>query len=827
MRIKCNYCIMNRYRRRCLFVVVNEKEIFILKKDLHMKKPVKSKTWIKILFIIEILVVLFLIATSFGKRHEYKVDFNSFYLEYDNVSITEDGNIMILATENNESSDESSATDDVLFYSEALEIAGGVYDVYVDYQTDMSAYGEIDVVGGYLSCLPEPLQYSSVKASDNKIIFGQTESHGRYWIKSTFGEQSVQLQYTGTNSYNVLITDITLKENLLGRVWRVLSFIFIFLSADLLVFIFAGDYYNTKQKQTALLVLVFAAGASLLSFSDTFYLLGDDLKFHLQRIVSIANELSYGQFPVRMQSDMLNGYGYGNSLFYPDLFLYIPAVLYNLTVPLSVCMQIYIILINLATAWISYWVFNKIFKSCKLGILGSGLYTLSAYRLYNIYTRCALGEFTAMAFYPLVILGIYNILKSEGKLRFKDYLPLVIGMSCIIESHILSCYIVCIALVIYVLINVKQFFVKDKLIAIVKSAILTMLVNAAFLIPFLDSYSMNILVKNTTYDIQQDGLDLISLFSLFYGKRTGDGENIVRSAGLVFLLGLIIYLLLFIKKDENKLKEYNAYKYCNKLVVLSIIFIVLSSKYFPYERLASLSSALSKITGIIQFSWRFLGLISIVLCVVFLCGISLLYKTDAGKYVNSIICIAVVLTVVSTYYYYHDGIIHDYSNEAVDVVNSRDFYYKSDLDGMEMVVGQADYWLGDSSDNLYITYLITNPEVSDENLYVTDWRKDGDMRYLTVSNTGDVAYVIIPVLAYDNYEAYDDNYNFPMTAYSDYRICIEIPAGYTGTITISYEKPFLWAIAEIISYITILIMAFHKTIFKKKSEWKEKAEEVG
>ena len=51
----------------------------------------------------------------------------------------------------------------------------------------------------------------------------------------------------------------------------------------------------------------------------------------------MAAELSYGQFPVRFTTTTLNGYGYANPLCYCELFLLLPALLYNLWLPLRTC----------------------------------------------------------------------------------------------------------------------------------------------------------------------------------------------------------------------------------------------------------------------------------------------------------------------------------------------------------------------------------------------------------------------------------------------------------------------------------------------------------
>ena len=122
----------------------------------------------------------------------------------------------------------------------------------------------------------------------------------------------------------------------------------------------------------------------------------------MQRIAAMAAELSYGQFPVRLTTTTLNGYGYASPLCYCELFLLLPALLYNLWLPLRTCYQVYLFAVTLATCLIAYFSFAKITASRRLGLLGALLYTLSAYRLTCVYTRAAVGEFTAMAFFPLV-----------------------------------------------------------------------------------------------------------------------------------------------------------------------------------------------------------------------------------------------------------------------------------------------------------------------------------------------------------------------------------------------------------------------------------------
>src|SRR5699024_5520562 len=99
--------------------------------------------------------------------------------------------------------------------------------------------------------------------------------------------------------------------------------------------------------------------ASLPYCADFLYT-GHDLRFHCYRIWAAAQALADGQFPVRMFTDGFHGYGAATPLYYCDLFLYIPALLYNAFLPLQTCYQIYVLLVNTATMLLAYYSFARI-----------------------------------------------------------------------------------------------------------------------------------------------------------------------------------------------------------------------------------------------------------------------------------------------------------------------------------------------------------------------------------------------------------------------------------------------------------------------------------
>ena len=94
------------------------------------------------------------------------------------------------------------------------------------------------------------------------------------------------------------------------------------------------------------------------------YFLGDDLFFHLNRIMGIAQTLKAGYFPARNQLFWLQNYGYGVGYFYPDLFLYVPALLCFLGFSLLGSYKIFMTVVTFFSLLSFYFTTREISKRC-------------------------------------------------------------------------------------------------------------------------------------------------------------------------------------------------------------------------------------------------------------------------------------------------------------------------------------------------------------------------------------------------------------------------------------------------------------------------------
>ena len=109
------------------------------------------------------------------------------------------------------------------------------------------------------------------------------------------------------------------------------------------------------------------------------------------------------------------------------------------------------------------------------------LYCSMPYRISCMYYRYALGELLAIAFIPLVIAGLYEIVYGNKK----KWPILTIGISGIIESHILSTLLIVIFCVLMVLACIARIIKDRRWIYLIMAALSAAVLNMGFIVPFL------------------------------------------------------------------------------------------------------------------------------------------------------------------------------------------------------------------------------------------------------------------------------------------------------------------------------------------------------
>ncbi len=542
---------------------------------------------------------------------------------------------------------------------------------------------------------------------------------------------------------------------------------------------------------------------------------GHDMFFHLMRIEGLSEGIRSGQFPVRIQPGWYNGYGYATSVFYGDLFLWIPAALHLFGVSLQVSYKIFVFACNMATFYVAYYSFNGIFRKEWVAFLGATWYTISLYRLINVYIRHAVGEHTAMIFFPLIGYAMVCLLK-EALETTKGIKALIIGMTGILQSHMISFEITVGVLIIICLIYVKHAFRREALVSFIKAACLTVVANLWFLIPLLDYMRNGTFNANTvseykkSINIGDSGLFIKQLFGIKYGAA---GVNLPVSAGIenemplgvgmggaIILLALIASLVLGIKGKDNK----ETIKFNVVVLAGAVVAMLLSSIYFPWGAIEDIGDPIRYAIINIQFPWRFLGVASAFLAFG-VCIILQLFKIK--KLGDALIAVVLLFAVISG------------TSLLVDETKVSTKVYVIDINDLNTCEPSGEEYLPYGTN---VEELISG-DVRTTNLTCVSWEKE-QLRFEASieNNTADNGYILAPLLYYKGYRAEIDSGSesktLPVSYGDNKRILVEVPPQTTGNMSIQWNKPRLWWIGDI-GTIVGLIVAF---LIRKRNESKSK-----
>ena len=241
---------------------------------------------------------------------------------------------------------------------------------------------------------------------------------------------------------------------------------------------------------------------------------GHDLNFHLYRIEGIKDGLQAGQFPVRLHPTHNHGYGYISASVYPELFLYFPAFLRLMGASPVMAYNTFLTIINAMTAWIMYICAKGITRSRYAGVLASVLYTLSTWRIINLYYRAALGEALAMVFFPVLLYGLYLLLEGDHR----KWWVLALGCSGIFQSHIISTVFAALTILAAVAVYHREFRQRQRFLGFVRASVFIVLLNLWYLAAFLTYYlGEDLAIRHTPENTEffQNAIFPAELFNIF------------------------------------------------------------------------------------------------------------------------------------------------------------------------------------------------------------------------------------------------------------------------------------------------------------------------
>lgn len=407
-----------------------------------------------------------------------------------------------------------------------------------------------------------------------------------------------------------------------------------------------------------LLVLLLSFGAIVPLLQPGFFPIHDNTQ--VVRVQQMAQALGDGQFPVRWVGDLGYGFGYPIFNFYAPLAYYFGAI-FNLIGFNALLATKLMFITGILLAGILMYFLAREFWGEIGGVLSGLLYIYVPYHAVDIYVRGAVGEFWAMAFLPLIFLGIYKLSQEKSQ---KWVVISALAYAAIILSHNLTAMIITPIILLIVLILIA--FSKDKKIDAKGYALFILLalgLSAFYWLPALVEMKFTQVFSQIGggADWRDHFIFLDQLWASPWGFA---GSALGRLDGMSFMIGklhlvLVILSLLtagwLLRKGEKK----------TAFVIFSAFGLFALSLFFT-NQVSSLFWELMPPLAFIQYPWRFLVLATFT--VSFIAGavmLSFRKKPRLAYLVGGVIVL--ILLAFNTKYFqpqtHLDVSVSDYINE--------------------------------------------------------------------------------------------------------------------------------------------------------------------
>ena len=582
----------------------------------------------------------------------------------------------------------------------------------------------------------------------------------------------------------------------------------------LLLFILADTwiFLNRSANRDVMIILAVAFISSVpLLNSGIAMNAGQDLQFHLNRIEGLAQGIREGIFPVRIASYWFGGYGYPVSIYYGDVFLYFPALLRVLGVTVTYAYKAFLAIANIIMAASSYLCFRKISGSRLNAAVCSLAYCTSTYRFVDLYIRSAVGEYMALAFYPVIALAVYKIYSSQD-LTFKEMvkysLLLSAGMSLLLANHLLSTEMAIVVLVFVCLLFIRKTLNLRRMGTFIMAIAESFFMSAYFVIPFLDYY-LNVPVRITsivngnehnniqyTYNVARIG-DYLAFFKDPFGRNSiHHNRSLSFTPGIVLMVALVCGIwLIAVKKADKKIR---------KMTILSLCILLFASELFPWNGFA-VHTHLGRFVEQVQFAWRYIGIANLTLSILLL---FIMKESEISRMLEIkkryLVYLIWVTCIFSSCWF--AGVYFDDAEPKL-------YYDTAELDNKS--VGNGEYMREGADEKA-----MDGEFIASEGVKIEDINRKGTSMTISCRNmTDQVQDLTFPVMNYKGYEIEDEaGREYPIKDGRNMQISVEVPAQFEGILNLSYQIPKAWNAAMILSWFSWLIAVLALWILRDRTK---------
>ena len=718
---------------------------------------------------------------------EIYMDFNSFDIE----ASGSDTSAGVLSVE----ADAISDKEGLFAVSRSVDLPKGSYNIEIDHDsTDEISYafmdGEKVFSAGYL---PENEIRTTFSINLPREINDLTI---RFYYK---GEGTVTIKHLHISSAGKIPI---YSDNLLGGL--------ILIAAAIIL-----DILSLKKRGIPLPVLIgvvtiFTASYPLFASG---FLEGHDTAFHLMRIEGIKDALLDGQFPAVIYPNAAYGHGYLGTL-YPNIFLYIPAVLRLFRVSALNAYRASFLLINIFSYITAYLCGKGISTSRRGAVLAAVLYTLAPFRIIDVYFRSTLGEAIAMVFFPLVLLGIYNITIGDSS----KWRVLFVGMCGLIESHILSALFGGVLCAAFVLVFIVKLFKEKRIMGLLYAAAASVAGSLMFFVPFFYYRAQNLQLDATIrrFNPARAAQPMYEIFSTIPRLLTDKDDAFLRREMIptLGLIGIACIALTLCCALYGRIGQEEK-KFVITALALELAIVYIASDLFPWNTLEKFEGLFYQLM-LLEHPWR---LFSIAVCI--FAPISALALERTEWFSPNFIAVSlslVILTLITDSL--QIDMIFNHRSRAFDM-QTGNTAYSYNVDYMPDQFRDMEALRTDDAP-VAVAYGKGGNDVKDEvmragereerKVNIKSYYKNGTHITLEYEDAAPDIALRLPLLYYRGYRALDaKGQSLPVYEGELGDVCVGLKSDSgNGAVKVDFKQPVGNMIAFIVSVLSIIVVLWNK-----------------
>ncbi len=516
----------------------------------------------------------------------------------------------------------------------------------------------------------------------------------------------------------------------------------------------------------------------------------NEFRIHIGRVLYIKETIENGVFPPLLSYKNMNCFGYALNIFYGPITTYIPIIIAYIAGSVITAIKIVTTLSVFFSGIAMYLFVKKITNNKIASLIAAVLYIAAPYKLTDIYSRNAMGEYIAFIFIPIFFNGLYEIVERNNKK--KNYL-VIFGAIGLILSHTITTIYAFIFALAYIVNNFEKICTKEFLKSIIIDSLIIISVSAFYIIPLLECKTF---AKYSIYDndhMNTSGRATYSqsatIANLFDNElNEEDNQGLVLSIGIISLI-LSLFTIFCYKKVDKKYKNFYLLS-----IIFSIISLFMCTRYFPWVYMI-------KLLTVIQFPWRMLGFYIFFDSVV--CGINAMILAKNFKIVGKIF--VAIMLIASIFLAGLRSFKHFEGNDLTDDKEYEEHYMT--VEKVEPCYINREYLPLNASNNIrYIETRENRTYILSGKATIKSENKDNFNDTIEISGV-DKASIELPYLYYPGYSVKLNGKE--IKTYESDKGFIAVNIAKDGIVTVKYTGTIFEKIGYAISILGILFLIFY------------------